>query len=207
MFFREVRHSLNPSWRTSVNDVMLLHLLSCLGSLVFVDPVRLIPMFGGDDTKLHVGVGDHADTPVEVGTRSARLARPISVDALFEIFRKLDLVEEHPRIMVFVVEPVLKLPDAFHCTVHLLVPTEHYEGGVRSSELRIEGSYGDWCLFLRTLAVEQMRDRGPLAIRFVGYTEDRVQADLWRVVRRRNQERGKERGLKKRTRRKTTRMT
>lgn len=88
-------------------------------------------------------------------------------DALFEIIRKLDLVEENPRIMVVAIESILELPDTLHRTVYVLVPTEHEEDCVRLAELRIEGSDVDHFLLLSTVAVEQMRDGSLLAIGFV----------------------------------------
>lgn len=48
---------------TSINNVLLLHMFSCFGSLVLVDPVRLVPVVVGNDTEFHLGVGHHTDTP------------------------------------------------------------------------------------------------------------------------------------------------
>ena len=56
---------------TSINNVLRLHLFSCFGSLVFVDPIWLVPVVVGNDTKFHLGVGHHADTPEKGDTRGA----------------------------------------------------------------------------------------------------------------------------------------
>ena len=48
-------------------------MLSRLRSLVFIDPVWLIPVVVRDNTKLHLGVGHQPDTPRKVA-QSARLS-------------------------------------------------------------------------------------------------------------------------------------
>jgi hypothetical protein len=61
--------------------------------------------------------------------------------------------------MILVVESVFELPDALHCPVHLLVPAEHDEDGVRFSVLRIErfDVKGGSLNFLVVLIVEEVR--------------------------------------------------
>jgi len=117
-----------------------------------------------DNTKLHLGVGHHAD-------------------AFLEVIRELDLVEEDPGIVILVVEPVLKLSDALHRSIHLLVPTKHQQDRVCLSELWVERSridHGGVGFFLAVVAVEQTRNRCFLAVRLVGEAEDRMEADLGR---------------------------
>jgi hypothetical protein len=75
----------NPLSRTSINNVLLLHLLSCLRGLVFVDPIRLVPVIGWDKTELHFGVGHHTDT-AEQGEHAndiRRLQRNVTVRTHF----------------------------------------------------------------------------------------------------------------------------
>lgn len=62
------------------------------------------------------------------------------MNAPLEILCELDLIEEDPGVMIFVVEPILELPDALDRSVDLFVPTKYQQDGVGLSELRIEGS-------------------------------------------------------------------
>ena len=97
------------------------------------------------------------------------------MNALLELFCEFDLVEEDPRIVVLVVEPILEFPYALHSSIHLLVPAEHYEGCACLSDLRIKRSdvnYDCFTFFVSTGAVEQTRYGGSLAVRFVGDAED-----------------------------------
>ena len=102
---------------------------------------------------------------------------------LLEVLRELDLVEEHPGIVILVIESILELPDALHRPVNLLVPTKHQKDRIRLSELRVEGLHicclCDSVLFVAALAAEQVGNRGLPNVSFVGEAEDRMQADLW----------------------------
>jgi len=104
------------------------------------------------------------------------------MNALLELIREFDVVEEHPGIMILVVESILKLPDALHRSVDLLIPAKHHKDRISFSELRVGGFYinqDGFCLFLFVLATEQGRYRRFFAIRFVREAEDRMEADLW----------------------------
>ena len=65
------------------------------------------------------------------------------VNGLLENLREPNLVED-PRVTIPVVEPMLELPYALHCSIHLLVPMENHGLGdsvyLPDSELRVEGS-------------------------------------------------------------------
>jgi len=65
----------SASLRTSINDVVLLHVFSCLRGLVFVNPGWLVPVVVRDYTKFQLGVGHHADTPVKVGHAKNSISR------------------------------------------------------------------------------------------------------------------------------------
>lgn len=69
------------SSHTSINNILLLHLLSCLRSLVLIDPVRLEPVVVRNNTKLHLGVGHRADAPEKGGHTMgiSRLERGVEV--------------------------------------------------------------------------------------------------------------------------------
>ena len=104
------------------------------------------------------------------------------MSAPLEILRKLYLVEEHPGIVVLVVESIFEAPDALHRPIYVLVPTKYQQDRIRLSELwgegyRIDYIDGVW-LFL---AAEQARDRRFLAVRLVREAEDRMQTCLWEV--------------------------
>ena len=91
------------------------------------------------------------------------------MNALFEILRELDLIEEDPRIVVLVIESILEFPDALDRSIDLFVPTEDQEDRVGLSELRVKGSGVDLYhlygfSFLLILAVEKIRHRGLLAV-------------------------------------------
>ena len=104
------------------------------------------------------------------------------MDARLEILSKLHIIEEHPGIMILVVESIFKPPDALHRSIHVLVPTKHQQDRICLPELRGEGHYLDcvWSI-LPILAAEQMRYRRLLTIRFIRETEDRMEADLREV--------------------------
>ena len=174
-----------PWSRTSINDVLLLHLLSCFGSLVLVDPIRLVPVVMGNNTKFDLGVGHHTDTPGKGGHArdvGPSLAGCDGVNTLFEILCELDLVEEDPRIMILVIESILELPDALDRSIDLFVPTKHQKDGVGLSELGVEGSdvdIYDLCgIVVLVLGAEKIGDGGFLAVGFVGEGEDGMEAEL-----------------------------
>lgn len=97
------------------------------------------------------------------------------MNAHLELLRELDLIEEDPWIMVFVIEPILKLLDALHRSVDLFVSTKHQKDRICLSELWVEGSrihHLDGFVFSSVLAAEKIRYRGLLAVGFVGEAED-----------------------------------
>lgn len=50
---------------TSINDLVFDHLFASSGGLLLVYPIRLVPVFFGDQTKLHRCICECSDTPMD----------------------------------------------------------------------------------------------------------------------------------------------
>ena len=115
---------------TTVNDVVLLHLLARRGRLLLVDPVRLDPVLARDEAEFSGAandVGEPAVPRVSVGKWTR-----VRSDAPLELLGEGLVIEEDVRVLVLAVEAVLDVAHALYRAVQIRVAREDDERRARA---------------------------------------------------------------------------
>ena len=97
---------------------MFLHLLPVVLILLLVDPLGRVPVLAANQAKAHLA--------------ARKLAH-----ALLELERERHLVEERPRVVVFVVELCLERVHAHDYALQVAVPRQHQQRCVRQPRRRV----------------------------------------------------------------------
>jgi hypothetical protein len=64
---QQTRLGMTKYAHTSVNDLVLDHLGSCSRRLILIDPIRLVPMIMGNQTKLNRSICQDLDSSIRYG--------------------------------------------------------------------------------------------------------------------------------------------
>ena len=107
--------------RTAINNIVLNHLIPASFRLVLINPIRLVPM-------------------VMWNLLEDSLPRDNVPNPVLEVVREWLFVEEHPGVLVLVIEPVLQLTYTPQSTFSVTVPRQHQKRSVRSSGVVCRGS-------------------------------------------------------------------
>lgn len=99
---------MKPQRRTSVDDIVSDHILSRRLGLVFINPVRLVPVVVGNQAKFDRRVRKLSNPPGSAMSLVCQCTI-LGTDARLESLRELLLVEEDVWILELLVEPVLEL--------------------------------------------------------------------------------------------------
>ena len=130
--------------RTSVDNLVPNHLIPRSGRLLFVNPIRLIPMIMRNQAKLHRSIRQHLDpstlpqsatnhktSAAEHETRKKKEIKKRDQHSRLEILRKLLLVQKHIRIPIPPIEPILHLLHTKQDPIYIPVPRQRHDSSVR----------------------------------------------------------------------------
>ena len=81
----------------SIDDLVLDHVITCCGSLLLVNPVRLEPLLSRDEAKFDVCIRQFCNTSAQGSSEGVKQDRRCLV--LFKFVLKRLLVEEDPRVV------------------------------------------------------------------------------------------------------------
>lgn len=130
--------------RTSINDIILNHILSRLGSLLLVDRVRLVPVVPRDETKLDFRICDGFDTTDRSIQNHCFLNYPEGGRyLLFELLRERFIIQKDVWVVELVIPSILELLNAASDAVDITIAcwSEEERVGV-SPEVRLRSEVG-----------------------------------------------------------------
>jgi hypothetical protein len=108
-----------------VDNSLCRHLRPPCSGLVFVNPLRLVPVFSGYLAKMHRRVGKDPHS-------------------IFEVVREGLLVEQNPWIAMVSIKPILHLLNTRYDAIDIVIAAKKYESCVCSFILPIL-LIGGWC--------------------------------------------------------------
>ena len=122
--------------RTSIDDLVLDHLVSRSGSPIFVNPIRLVPMVVWDQAKVDLSIRQDLHPPtsrtdgVSEGTQDKGKTRRRNHSRL-ELLRKHLFVQKHVRILIPLIKPILHLLHTRHNPIKIPVPRQRHNSSIR----------------------------------------------------------------------------